>query len=130
MKPSFCVLLVLSAGPAGADSAADLARRLSDFQSPPPIAASLRLELHLEHVLPHASAKAEAAVPLEVDEDATGLRERWDPAVLRRADAEAGQRDQAADRMTPLRDALKELDPDRVSHLLDQAGTLAGLTRG
>jgi hypothetical protein len=129
LRPALLALIALAA-PAVADPAADLAHRLADFHSPAPIAASVRLELHLERVLHHEKARGDASVPVEVLEDAGGLRVQWDAAVLRRADAEEGERDLSAQRLTPVREALKELDPDRVSHLLDQARTLSGLTRG
>jgi hypothetical protein len=122
--------LAVLARPAGADGAADLARRLQGLRAPGPISAALRLDLALEHTSHGQSAKGEASITLDVDEDATGLRQRWDPALLRDADAEAHERDARSDRLTPIREAMKELDPSRVAHLLDQAGTLAGLTRG
>ena len=134
MRSSLCVLIALAttapSDVATPDAAADLGRRLADFRSPAPIAASVHLDLHLERVLHHRTVKGDASVPLDVEQDAAALRVQWDPAVLRRADAEEGERDAATDRTTPVREALKELDPGRVSHLLDQAGTLAGLTKG
>jgi|SRR5438128_2214567 len=129
MWPSVGILIAVAAAPA-AEPGAALARRLADFHSPAPIAVSVRLELHLERTLHHKAVKGDAAVPLEAEADAVALRVTWDPEVLRRADAEARERDLSSDRITPLREALKELDPDRLSHLLDQAGTLAGLTKG
>jgi len=123
------ILIAVAAAPA-AEPGAALARRLADFHSPTPIAVSMRLDLHLERTLHHTVVKGDAAVPLAVDADAGALRVTWDADVLRRADAEQHERDEASDRIAPVREALKELDADRLSHLLDQAGTLAGLTKG
>src|SRR5262249_52682597 len=97
---------------------------------PGPVAATLTLELKLERTSHNVTAKGDAAVRVDVDEDASGLRVRWDPALLHEADAEAHEHDAKTDRLTPVREALKELDPSRLAHPLDQAGTLAGLTRG
>jgi hypothetical protein len=129
MRARVLLLTALVSAPPAAGTA-DLNSRLESLRSPGPIAASLRLELRLERTLHHKTVKAEAAVQLDLDQDDTGLRIRWDPRVLREVDAEARQRDQERDRLTPLRDALRELDPARIAHLLDQAGTLAGLTKG
>src|SRR5262245_48123727 len=125
---TLCV--AIPAARAGADGSADLARRLEELRAPGAVAATLALELKLERTSHNVTARGEAAVRVDMDEDATGLRVRWDPALLRDADAEAHERDAKADRLTPVREALRELDPSRLAHLLDQAGTLAGLTRG
>jgi hypothetical protein len=122
-------LFGLTAAIAGADGPADLARRLEAFHTPGPVAATLRLELRLERTLHHQSANGQASVRLDVDEDDRGTRVRWEPDVLRAADAEERQHDAAPDRLLPVREALKELDPLRLEHLLDQAGTVAGLTK-
>jgi len=123
-------LFGLSAGTAAADGAADLAGRLQAFRTPGPVAATLRLELRLERTLHHQNANGQASVRLDVDEDDRGTRVRWEPAVLREADAEERQHDASPERLLPVREALKELDPLRLEHLLDQAGTVAGLTKG
>jgi hypothetical protein len=115
---------------ASADAPSDLAGRLKGFRSPEPVAASVELQLRLERTLHHKTVKGEASLRLAVDEDEGGLRMRWESAALREADAEEQERDQSPDRLTPVREALKELDPGRVAHLLDQEGTLAGLTKG
>ena len=123
------VLLGLLAGPAGADGASDLAGRLQALRSPGPVAATLRLELRLERTLHRVTASGQASVRLDVEQDEAGIHVRWPPALLRDADAEERQRDESPDRLTPVREALRELDPARLAHLLDQAGTLAGLTK-
>jgi len=118
------------AGPAGADGASDLARRLQALHAPGPVAATVRLELRLERTMHHQTTNGLASVRLDVDEDSRGIQIRWEPAVLQEADEEERQRDAAPDRLLPVREALKELDPVRLGHLLDQAGTVAGLTKG
>ena len=123
-------LLGLMARAAGADGASDLAGRLQALRLPGPVAATLRLELHLERTLHRKTTSGQASVRLDVDEDDRGIQIRWEPAVLREADEEERQRDASPDRLLPVREALKELDPIRLEHLLDQAGTVAGLTKG
>lgn len=123
------LLAALMVRPAWADGAADLARRLQGFHLPEPVAVTLGLQLRLEHSLHHQTAKGEASLRVDVEEDATGLRVRWDRGLLRDADVEERERDEAPDRLRPLRDGLKELDPARIGHLLDQAGSIAGLTK-
>src|SRR5215470_10627492 len=120
----------LSAAVAGADGAADLSRRLEAFHTPGPVAATLRLELRLERTLHHQNANGQASVRLDVDEDDRGTHVVWEPTVLREADAEEREHDAAPERLLPVREALKELDPLRLDHLLDQAGTVTGLTKG
>ena len=123
-------LLGLAGRIAGADGSSDLASRLQAFRTPGPVAATLRLDLSLERTLHHQTANGQASVRLDVDEDDRGTRVRWEPAVIRDAEQEERQNDAAQDRLLPLREALRELDPVRLDHLLDQAGTVAGLTRG
>jgi hypothetical protein len=118
------------AGPAGADGASDLARRLQALHAPGPVAATVRLELRLERTMHHQTTNAQASVRLDVEEDDRGTHVHWDPAVLRQANEEERQHDVSPDLLLPVREALKELDPVRLGHLLDQAGTVAGLTRG
>jgi hypothetical protein len=131
MRTWLLVALLLALAVRGsADAPSDLAGRLKALRSPEPLAARLGLQLRLERTLHHKTVKGEASLRLDVDEDEGGLRMRWDAAVLREADAEEQERDQSPDRLTPVREALKELDPGRVAHLLDQVGTLAGLTKG
>ena len=128
--PLVLAVLGLPAAIAGADGASALSTRLQAFRTPGPVAATLRLELRLERTLHHQKANGQASVRLNVDEDDRGTRVRWETEVLREADAEERQHDAAPDRLLPLREALKELDPLRLEHLLDQAGTVAGLTKG
>jgi hypothetical protein len=123
-------LLGLGATIAGADGASDLAGRLQALRSPGPVAATLRLELRLERTLHHTTVNGRASVRLDVEEDGRGTHVHWEPAVLREANEEERQHDASPDGLRPVREALKELDAVRLGHLLDQAPTVAGLTKG
>lgn len=67
-----------------------------------------------------------AELALDLKADASVLDMAWDKGLLKRADEEERSRDRNGGGM-PLREAMKELDPGRVSHLLDQRGSLLGL---
>ena len=71
--------------------------------------------------------KAHAELALDLKADANTLDLAWDQGLLRKADAEERARDRSAEGSMPLREALKELDPGRISHLLDQRASLLGL---
>ena len=114
---------------AWADGASDLARRLEGFRSPEPATVSLRMELRLDRTLHKKTAKGEATVRVDIEADPAGLRVLWESGLLRDANEEERQHDRDRDRLMPLREGLKDLDPARLGHLLDQAGSLAGLTR-
>ena len=115
---------------AGADGASDLVRRLESLHAPGPVAVRLRMDLRLERTLHKKTAKGEASLHLDVEEDAAGLRVWWESGLLRSANEEERGHDRDPDRLTPLREGMKELDPARLGHLLDQGGSLAGLTKG
>ena len=89
------------AGPAGADGASDLARRLQALHAPGPVAATVRLELRLERTMHHQTTDGQASVRLDVDEDSRGIRIRWERAVLQEADEEERQDDASPDRLLP-----------------------------
>lgn len=72
-------------------------------------------------------AKARAELALDLKADATTLDLAWDQGLLRKADAEERTRDRSVGGSMPLREALKELDPGRISHLLDQRASLLGM---
>ena len=74
-----------------------------------------------------AASKAHAELALDLNVDATTLRLAWDQGLLRKADAEERARDWSEGGSMPLREALKELDPGRISHLLDQRASLLGM---
>jgi hypothetical protein len=132
MRIGACAVALLGLLPraAGADGASDLASRLQALRSPASVAATLHLELRLERTLHHTTVNGQASVRLEIERDDGGIHVHWEPAALRDAEAEERQHDESPGRLLPVREALKELDPVRLDHLLDQAGTVAGLTKG
>ena len=123
-------LLLAAALPARAESLPDLTNRLQALPPPGPVAATLRLELRLERTLHKKTVSAETSLQIDVDEDDAGLRVRWAPSVLSDVDAEARDADRESDRLVPLREAMKELDPARISHLLNQVHTVLGIAKG
>jgi hypothetical protein len=129
MRLGLALLAAALAAPAGAGGASDLARRLESLHAPAPLAVRLRMDLRLERTLHKKTVKGEASLHLDVEEDATGLRVRWESGLLRDANEEERGHDLEPDRLTPLREGMKELDPARLGHLLDQAASLAGLTK-
>ena len=117
------------AAPALADGRLDLARRLEEVRSPAPLAVTVQLDLRLDHKLHGKVAQGQATLRVGVEQDADGLRVHWAPASLADANAEEHEHDLDPDRLTPVRQAMTELDAARLGHLLDQAGTIAGLTK-
>ena len=122
--------LLAASFPARAESLPDLTNRLQALPAPGPVAATLRLELRLERTLRKKTANAETSLQIDVDEDDAGLRVRWPPSVLNAVDAEAREADREHDRLVPLREAVKELDPARIGHLLNQVHTILGIAKG
>jgi len=129
MRLGLALLAAAVAAPAGADGASDLARRLENLHAAAPLAVRLRMDLRLERTLHKKTAKGEASLHLDIEEDPAGLRVRWESGLLRDADEEERGHDRDPDRLMPLREGMKELDAARLGHLLDQAGSLAGLTK-
>jgi hypothetical protein len=123
-------ILLATGGPVRAETLPSLANRLQALAAPGPVSATLRLDLRLERTLHGKTAGAEASLEVDVDQDDASLRVRWAPSLLKAVDAEERQADQEADRLVPLREAVKELDPARIGHLLDQVHTLLGIARG
>jgi hypothetical protein len=111
------------------DAAERLAQRLEAFRTPGAVSLDVRLDLRLEHTLHKSTAKGEESLSVGVAQDAGGLTVRWESDLLRRAAEESQERDRMPAQLTPVREALKELDPARLEHLLDQVHTLASLTR-
>jgi hypothetical protein len=124
------LLAAAAALPPGAGGASDLARRLEGLHAQTRVAVRLRMDLRLERTLHRQTVRGEASLQVDVEEDESGLRVRWEPDLLRQANEEERTHDQEPDRLTPLREGLKDLDPARLGHLLDQTGSLAGLTKG
>ena len=123
------VVFVLAGAGSGAGSV-DLAARLETLRSPGPIAATLTLHLQLEHTLHGKAVTAETSLQLDIDQDDSGLRVQWAPWLLKEADAEARDADRERGRPRPIREAMKELDPARLAHLLNQVPTISGIAKG
>ena len=124
------VVLAAALAPPAATGASDLARRLESLRTPAPIAIRLRMDLRLERTLHGQTARGEASLQADVERDESGLRVYWESGLLLQANEEERIHDREPDRLTPLREGLMELDPARLGHLLDEAGSLAGLTKG
>ncbi|MBS1766168.1 MAG: hypothetical protein JST05_02010 [Acidobacteria bacterium] len=74
-----------------------------------------------------AQTLAGAQLSIQIHADPASLDLSWDAGLLRRADEEERSRDKDVKGGMPLRDAMKELDPGRVAHLLDQRASLLGM---
>lgn len=102
---------------------------LAALQAKAPLRATVDLASWAQHTLKKQTVTGQAEVVVEAEEDPAGLRITWPDRLFRELDAEARAHDRDHGLPTPSRDAVKELDPGRVRHLLDQAGTLRGLVR-
>lgn len=114
----------------GRSAAPDMLETLAGLGAKSPAKATVQLELWSRHTLKKQAVTGQGTVSVETEDDPSGLRIQWPDRQLREVDAEARAHDRDHGRATPLRDAVKELDPVRVRHLLDQSGTLLGLIRG
>ena len=121
--------LLVAAPGARADARLDLARQLENLHSPAPLGATVQLDLRLDQKLHSKAAQGQATLRVEVEQDATGLTVHWESSSLEDANVEERERDRDPDHLTPVRQAMTELDAARLGHLLDQASTIAGLTR-
>jgi hypothetical protein len=124
------VVLAAALAPSAATGASDLAHRLESLRAAAPVSVRVRMDLRLERTLHKQTAKGEASLQAEIEQDESGLRVHWEAGLLRQANEEERMHDREPDRLTPLREGLKELDPARLGHLLDQTGSLAGLAKG
>lgn len=68
-----------------------------------------------------------AQISIQLQASPASLDLSWDGALLRSADEEERSRDKDLSGGMPLREAMKELDPGRVAHLLDQRASLLGM---
>ena len=123
-------MLAAGATAAPADGAADLARRLDALRLPGPASVRVRLDLREELTLRHTTTKGESSVRVTVDDNGPDLNVVWEKKGIADADKEEKAAETDSGALTPLRDAMRELDPARLSHLLDQVGTVSSLTKG
>lgn len=120
--------LILAAA-AAQTSAPGLVEALAALPAKAPLRATVDLASWAQHTLKKQTVTGQAAVAVETGEDPAGLSIAWPDRLFQNLDAEAGAHDRDHGLPTPTRDAVKELDPGRVRHLLDQSGTLRGLVR-
>ena len=69
----------------------------------------------------------QAQVGVRVAEDATMLRVEWDTSLVEKVEEEARRHDVDPTSPTSLRESLKDLDPGRLHHFLNQGPVLANL---
>jgi len=119
-------LLAMTAAGAAAPGFTEV---LANLPAKAPVRATVDLESWAQHTLKKQTVTGQAEVAVEAEEDPEGLRIVWPDRMFRNVDAEAQTHDRDHGLPTPTRDAVKELDPGRVRHLLDQSGTLRGLVR-
>lgn len=134
MAPTRSIRIVLSLAvilaPAAAQSPAPgPVKALAALPAKTPLRATVDLASWAQHTLKNQTVTGQAEVAVEAEEDPAGLRIAWPDRLFRDLDAEARAHDRDHGRPTPAREAVKELDPGRVRHLLDQAGTLRELVR-
>lgn len=112
--------------PLGAGDLESARAALARFEAHAPVAGRLS-EIYSRPAdgKPGSGPRAELSIELSVGP--SGLALTWDGGLLRRADEEERARDRRAGAGMPLREAMKELDPGRVAHLLDQRASLLGM---
>ena len=103
---------------------------LKRFKAVSPVQARIQLQLWTQETLKGRTTTDQASVSLEVDQDGSKLHTTWPLAVLDRANEEARRKDEGGEGGTPSREAIQELEPARIHHLLDQGRVLAGLLKG
>lgn len=119
--------LLVSATALRADALGDLKAVINRL--PGAEAIQVRLEYSTRATLDRKGSPAYSAahVALDLSEDARSLNMVWDAADARRVNEEARIHDHDPKQATPLREAMKDLDPGRLSHLVNQAVILQGL---
>ena len=121
------LLLVNAAVLAWAGGAGDLLGTLGRLTAKDPVKGTLTLKFHKTTTHDKKTKEVQGEVDLGLAADAENLNLRWTQATLRQANEEESARDRDPRQGTPLRDAMKDLDPGRLSHLLDQGTILRGL---
>jgi hypothetical protein len=110
-----------------ADGPSDLRSNLQRLRGHAPIQANLNLATWQETIRDKRSQINEASTQLKVGEDGSSLHIDWSLSQLEMADKEDLSRNLNPLASTPLRDAMKDLDAGRLSHLLNQAEILSRL---
>ncbi len=122
-------LLILPAL-AWADGPSDLRASLQRLQSPSPVRVNLSYATRQETTRDKKPELSQASLQLRVGEDGGGLHVDWNLPQVETANLEELNRDRDSHSATPSRDAMKDLDAGRLSHLLNQAEVLTHLLEG
>ena len=123
-----CLLLIALTTPAFAGAGDLEAARAAIARLEPrsPVAGRLQ-EIYKRQTGAAAQPAGGSTLALEVKSEPASLSLTWSGDLLRQADAEERSRDKGAESGMPMREAMKELDPGRVAHLLDQRASLLGM---
>lgn len=127
MRTLRVLLLVNATALAWGGGTGDLLGSLGRLAAKDPVKGTLVLKFHKTMSHDKKSKEVQGEVQLGLSADGEGLGLRWPQATLRQANEEESARDRDPRLGTPLRDAMKDLDPGRVTHLLDQGLILRGL---
>lgn len=113
-----------------ADGPSDLRAKLNALRGREPVRVTLEYETWREVTYDKKPEVSQATLTLNLAEDTEGLHVTWTPKLIEQADREEHLRDLEHVAPTPLREAMKDLDPGRLSHLLSQADVLLHLVEG
>ncbi len=128
MRPQNLVIaLLMSSVALRGDALADLRSAIKGLQGAGAIQVRLDYKTSRELKRKGSPASSGAHVSLDLSEDPQSLKLVWDANDARRVNEEARAHDHDPKHATPLRDAMKDLDPGRLSHLVNQAVILRGL---
>ncbi len=120
---AFLILPVL----AWADAPSDLRASLQRLQGHLPVRVSLSYATWQETNREKKSELSQASLQLRAGEEDGSLHVDWSLPQLEAANLEERNRDKDSRLATPFRDAMKDLDAGRLSHLLNQAEVLSHL---
>ena len=127
MNSKIIAALLVSAFSLRADALADLKSAINRLPGGDAIQVHLNYTTSLKVNQKGAIVSSGANVALELSEDTQSLKMVWDAGDARRVNEEARAHDHDPKQPTPLREAMKDLDPGRLSHLVNQAVILRGL---
>ncbi len=127
MRFTSTAILLASAMALRSDALSDLKSALVRFPGRAPIQVQLQYKTNREQSRRGASTSSGTDVTVDLMEDSQSLKLIWDAKDARRVNEEARVHDHDSKIATPLRDAMKDLDPGRLSHLVNQAEILSGL---
>lgn len=111
-----------------ADGRSDLAAALGRLNGNGSVQAGIDFQLWTRQTLGKQSSVRQSEVKALVQEDTESLRVTWPKVVVGDLALEEERAARGEALTTAIRDQMKELDPGRVHHLLDQATMLLRLT--